>query len=325
MLKNKKNLKIKSPVAVVFLLLLTTTSILSGYLLANKGGTVAGNKSIANATASLEIDKTKKPELKFFVMSFCPYGNQIEDALMPVADLLGDKVDIKPQYIFDKIEGDLNTYCKQRVPDSSRCQDYVDAGQVTSVAECQSIIASQLANCVDDSQYIKLDDTYYTSLHGRVEANQNVREICAWNQTNDKSIWWAFIDNVNKNCTATNGDTCWQDQASQAGLDTNKITDCFNNQAKELIEEHIAQTDEYGATASPTLILNGVQFPPDTAYAQDGSGSLNLNKTLILQSDFRTPEGLKQSLCAVFSKTPKECKTVLEAGDEVAAPSAGGC
>ena len=36
--------------------------------------------------------KSKKPEIKFFVMSFCPFGNQAEAGLKAVAELLGDKV-----------------------------------------------------------------------------------------------------------------------------------------------------------------------------------------------------------------------------------------
>jgi len=325
MQKNKSYLKIKTPVALVFLALLTLTSIASGYLYANKGGQVAGTKSTAKATTNLKIDKVDTPELKFFVMSFCPYGNQIETALKPVADLLGDKANIQPQYIFDKIDGDLANYCKQKVPDATRCQDYVDAGQVASVSECQSVISSQLTNCQDENQYINIDGNYYSSLHGRVEANQNVREICAWNQTEDKSVWWKFIEAVNTNCTAENADTCWQDQASSAGLDTDKITDCFNNQAKQLIEKEIAQTVKYSASASPTLILGEVQIPPKEAYAQDGSAVLGINDVNIGQANYRTPEGLKQAICSIFSKQPKQCKTSLESEADATAPNAGGC
>jgi len=324
MLKNKKYIKIKSPIAYLFLLLLTLTSIASGYLYANKGQ-VAGTKSSVKATSTLEVDKTNKPEFLFFVMSFCPYGNQIEQALKPVADLLGDKVNLQPQYIFNKFESleALKNSCKQSYPDPSRCQDYVDGGQVASVAECEQIIGQQITACENGS--INIDGVYYSSLHGRIEVNQNVREICAWNQTDDKSIWWNFIENVNTNCDTQNADTCWQDQAKQAGLDTDKITDCFNTQAKDLIEAEIAQTEKYQASASPTLILSGVNFPPETAYTQDGTGALDINGTVISQADFRTPEGLKQAICSVFSKQPKECKTTLETSSDVAAPSAGGC
>lgn len=45
------------------------------------------------------FNKTDKPKVDLYVMSFCPYGNQSEELMMPVVDLLGDKVDIELRYI----------------------------------------------------------------------------------------------------------------------------------------------------------------------------------------------------------------------------------
>jgi glutaredoxin len=46
-----------------------------------------------------EIPKSEKPEVKLFVMSFCPYGNQAEEIIKPVVDLLGKVVEIEPRYV----------------------------------------------------------------------------------------------------------------------------------------------------------------------------------------------------------------------------------
>ncbi len=46
-----------------------------------------------------EIPKTDKPIVQLFVMSFCPYGIQAENAMKPVVDLLGSKVTIEPHFI----------------------------------------------------------------------------------------------------------------------------------------------------------------------------------------------------------------------------------
>ena len=43
--------------------------------------------------------KKDKPNVKFFVMAFCPFGNQAESGLEPVFRLLGDKVDWEPRYV----------------------------------------------------------------------------------------------------------------------------------------------------------------------------------------------------------------------------------
>lgn len=43
--------------------------------------------------------KTDKPEVQLFVMSFCPYGMQAENAMRNVVNLLGNKADIKVHFI----------------------------------------------------------------------------------------------------------------------------------------------------------------------------------------------------------------------------------
>ena len=165
----------------------------------------------------------------------------------------------------------------------------------------------------------------YASLHGRQEANQDVRELCAWNMVgDDKTSWWNFVGNVNKNCTQANADTCWQNQAQQAGLDANKITDCFNQNAVNLVENEIALTTKYKVSGSPTVLINDVAFPPETAYTNDNTGSLAIGSKVATQDKYRTPNVVKEAICSAFSKTPAECKTVLNELSG-AAPAAGGC
>lgn len=323
MTANIKNIKsIQLP--TVFVVLYTALLALS--LFFSYSAWTKTNGSASTATTNLTTfaaSKSDKPALQFFVMSFCPYGNQMEDILKPVVDLLGDKADIRPQYIFEKIT-DLSTFCKGRSGDASQCAAYVQNGYFTTEADCKQTIAKNLANCLDEKSYLKANGAYYASLHGRVEANQDVREICAWNQVTDKKIWWSFIVNVNQNCTSTNADTCWEDQAKRAGLDTAKITECFNNEAVSLIEKEITQTEKYKVSGSPTLIVNGVSFPPETAYAQNNAGQLKIGKKVFGQEKYRTPNVIKEAVCASFDKAPKECNTTLPETSETTA-SAGGC
>lgn len=41
----------------------------------------------------------EKPTIELFVMSFCPYGVQAENAMKPVVDLFGDKIDVRVRFI----------------------------------------------------------------------------------------------------------------------------------------------------------------------------------------------------------------------------------
>jgi hypothetical protein len=47
----------------------------------------------------VEIPKSEKPEVDLYVMSFCPFGNRAEDTMLPVYELLKDKVNWNVRYI----------------------------------------------------------------------------------------------------------------------------------------------------------------------------------------------------------------------------------
>jgi len=58
------------------------------------------------------FNKTNKPEVDLYVMSFCPFGNQSEELMMPVVELLGDKVDIELRYIvYSNYQSGYPEYC----------------------------------------------------------------------------------------------------------------------------------------------------------------------------------------------------------------------
>lgn len=58
--------------------------------------------------ASKEIPKSERPEVKLFVMSYCPYGDQAEEAIKPAIELFGEKINFEIHYIVSK-EGDKYT------------------------------------------------------------------------------------------------------------------------------------------------------------------------------------------------------------------------
>ena len=68
--------------------------------------------SAAVPNASAEITKSDNPEVLLFTMSFCPYGNQAEDGMKPVVELLGDAVNVEPHYvIYDNYGGGGPEFC----------------------------------------------------------------------------------------------------------------------------------------------------------------------------------------------------------------------
>ncbi len=74
----------------------------------------------------------------FYVMSYCPYGNQAEEALQPVFETMKKDVAFNPRYV----------------------------------------IYSQYPRPPGDANYCIDADKNYCSMHGIQEANQDIRELC---------------------------------------------------------------------------------------------------------------------------------------------------
>lgn len=64
--------------------------------------------------------KSDKPEIELFVMSYCPYGTQIEKGILPVAEALGDKINFTLKFCDYAMHGkkeldeQLTQYCLQK-------------------------------------------------------------------------------------------------------------------------------------------------------------------------------------------------------------------
>jgi hypothetical protein len=80
-------------------------------------------------TQSAEVPKTEKPSVELYVFTYCPYGLQMEKAMIPVAKLLGDKIDFKIRQIgamhgdFEKVEAQRQLCIEKNYP--AKFLDYV--------------------------------------------------------------------------------------------------------------------------------------------------------------------------------------------------------
>jgi protein-disulfide isomerase len=68
-----------------------------------------------------EVPKSDKPVVELFIMSYCPYGTQIEKGMIPVAQALGNKIDFHLKFVNyvmhgeQEIKENLLEYCIQKV------------------------------------------------------------------------------------------------------------------------------------------------------------------------------------------------------------------
>lgn len=114
--------------------------------------------------------KKETPVVELFAMSYCPYGTQMEKAILPVVEKLGDKIDFDLQFVdyamHDKKELDenLRQHCiEQEQP--SKLTSYLDCFLMNKDAEkCmneEGVDTSRIESCVQETdQEYKVTEKY---------------------------------------------------------------------------------------------------------------------------------------------------------------------
>ncbi|MBR9691423.1 hypothetical protein GOV06_01430 [Candidatus Woesearchaeota archaeon] len=110
------------------------------------------------------MEKLEKPVVEAFVMSHCPFGTQIEKGLLPVVELLGDKIDFELKFCDYAMHGEievyeqLSQYCIQS-EQNDKFIDYLtcflEAGESDTCVETAGINKLQLETCkgVTDAKF----------------------------------------------------------------------------------------------------------------------------------------------------------------------------
>ncbi len=107
-----------------------------------------------------ELEKSDKPEVELFVMSYCPYGTQAEKGILPVVELLGDKIDFKIRFVYYAMHGEeeiseqTRQYCIQKEQES-KFIDYLSCflkeGDFEGCLTENNIDMEALNSCVADA------------------------------------------------------------------------------------------------------------------------------------------------------------------------------
>gem|GEM_PF-691200 len=141
------------------------------------------------------------------------------------------------------------------------------------------------------------------SLHGPAEAHEDILQLCIMKSYPEK--YWDYLKDFNNQCypvwqNATLLDSCRKNVTAALGIDLTKMETCaIGAEGLTLVELDAAESEAIGASASPTLFINGVKY-----------------------AGARTPEAYKQAICNSFDTSPAECTTVLST---TSTASTGGC
>lgn len=86
-------------------------------------GTPSNSNTNVNTNTNQNVPKTDKPSVELYVFTYCPYGLQMEKAVLPVVKQFGDLIDFKIRQIgamhgeFEKIEAQRQLCIEQNYPD----------------------------------------------------------------------------------------------------------------------------------------------------------------------------------------------------------------
>lgn len=119
---------------------------------------------------SVEVPKSDRPDVKLFVMSYCPYGLQSQKMFLPVYDLLKDNADMGVYFVDyvmhekEEIDENLRQYCIQK-EEKDKYDDYlscfVQNGDFEGCLTQANIIKDKIDSCVlqTDQEY-KITESY---------------------------------------------------------------------------------------------------------------------------------------------------------------------
>jgi len=105
------------------------------------------------------------PTLSFYVMSYCPYGNQAEEGIAPVYEILKGEANFEPHYvIYSNYQGGGPQYCRDT--DSLYC----------SMHGIQELNQNFREQCV--AKYMGMDSYFDFALAMNTECNYQNADTC---------------------------------------------------------------------------------------------------------------------------------------------------
>lgn len=183
------------------------------------------------------VPKTKKPVVELFVMSYCPFGLQMEKAYLPAWNLLKDKADISVKFV-----------------------------------------------------------SY--AMHGKKEVDENTRQYCINKEQPSKYI--SYLQ-----CFVGKDDSAGC--LKEAGVSESKVNSCMGDTDKQF--GITAKYNDQSSWLSGRYPIYPIYGDLNTKYQVQGSPTLVING---VQAEVgRTPEAVKQAICAGFENAPSECQKTL--------------
>ncbi len=110
------------------------------------------------------ITKAETPKVELFTMSHCPFGTQMEKGILPVANLLEDKIDFEIKFVDyamhgkEELDEQTNQYCiMQEEPDkfNEYLACFLEDGNTSACLKETNINTTSINSCIEntDNEY----------------------------------------------------------------------------------------------------------------------------------------------------------------------------
>jgi thioredoxin 1 len=176
--------------------------------------------------------------------------------------------------------------------------------QAFVVARCpfglqmQRIMADIISESKETEKYLivryigSVDEENNTikAMHGDVEAQENLRQICIREEQPDK--YWDYV-----RCYMREGKTA--DCLESVAVDVDELDSCTNDTSRGLVysQEDFDLASKFKVTGSPTMLMND-QIVKESDFATNITNG-------------RSPEAVKDLLCCGFTEEPSFCSREL--------------
>jgi len=164
--------------------------------------------------------------------------------------------------------------------------------------QMQRIMADIISESRETEEYLKVryigsvdeKNNTITAMHGVVEAQENLLQICIREEQADK--YWDYV-----RCYMKEGKTA--ECLDSARIDVDELNSCTNDSSRGLVyaREDFDLAKEFRITGSPTMLMNN-EIVKESNFATNTTNA-------------RSPEAVKELLCCGFNEEPSFCSMKL--------------
>ena len=164
--------------------------------------------------------------------------------------------------------------------------------------QMQRIMANIISDAQETEEYLKVmyigevdpENNTIRAMHGEVEAQENLRQICIREEQPDR--YWDYV-----RCYMKEGNTA--ECLESVSIDIKELDACTNDSARGLAyaQEDFDLTTSFKITSSPTMLMNG-EIVRESHFATNDTNA-------------RSPEAVKDLLCCGFKEEPSFCSMEL--------------